>query len=105
LTYGLALKRIAFLDVASISLGFVIRVLAGAAAIPVEPSTWVLLCTVLLAALLGFGKRAHELAGAGAEGGAQREALGGYRLDVLRRLLIVLGAATVVTYAAYTQSE
>lgn len=104
LTYGVSLKHFAFVDVASISLGFLIRVLAGAAAIPVEPSNWLLACTLLLASLLGFGKRAHELRVAGEAGESQRSALGGYRLEVLRRLLVVLAVATVAVYAAYTQS-
>lgn len=104
LAYSLALKRIAFLDVGCISVGFLLRVLGGATAIPVDPSPWLMICTLLLAAFLGFGKRAHELRVAGARGGSQREALGGYSPHALRWLLIVLALLTVVAYAAYTQS-
>jgi len=48
LAYTFRLKRIAFVDVGCISLGFLLRVLAGSAAIPVLPSKWLLLCTLLL---------------------------------------------------------
>ena len=76
--YSLRLKRIAFVDVACISLGFLLRVLAGAFAIAVPPSRWLLVCTLLLSALLGFGKRAHELRIGGEGGHKHREVLGDY---------------------------
>ena len=73
LAYSLRLKHVPFIDVASIAAGFLLRVLAGAAAIPVAPSIWLLVCTFLLAAFLGFGKRAHELRTSGTRGGGQRQ--------------------------------
>jgi len=69
--YTLRLKQIAFVDVALIACGFLLRVLAGAFAIAVPASGWLLLCTALLALLLGFGKRAHELAWASEQGEQQ----------------------------------
>ncbi len=104
LAYSLHLKHIPFVDVGSIAAGFLLRVLAGAAAIPVEPSVWLLICTLLLAAFLGFGKRAHELRTSGSRGGDQRKVLDRYNPDVLRVLLQILAVLTVVAYAVYTQS-
>ena len=37
-----------------IAAGFVLRVVAGAAVIHTEPSVWILICTGLLAVMLGF---------------------------------------------------
>jgi decaprenyl-phosphate phosphoribosyltransferase len=105
ISYSLALKKIAFLDVACISAGFLLRVLGGAAAIAVPASRWLLACTLLLSALLGFGKRAHELRVSGEGGREQRDVLGQYRPEVLSRLLTVLGVSTVAIYALYTQSR
>lgn len=104
LAYSLALKKVAFVDVACLSLFFLLRVLAGSVAIPVEPSRWLLGCTLLLSALLGFGKRSHELRIAGNTGSAQRDVLGKYNPVVLRRLLVLLGALTTAAYLAYTRS-
>lgn len=104
LGYSFGLKRIAFVDVGIISIGFLLRVLQGATAIPVTPSGWLLICTTLLAAFLGFGKRAHELAISGSRGTATRDALGGYNATVLRWLMRVLSLATAAAYAAYTLS-
>jgi decaprenyl-phosphate phosphoribosyltransferase len=104
LAYSFALKRVAFVDVGCITLGFLLRVLGGAVAIPVPASLWLLCCTALLSSLLGFGKRAHELRVAGDKGTVQREVLGAYRPRVLRTLLPVLAVLTTIMYGAYTQS-
>jgi decaprenyl-phosphate phosphoribosyltransferase len=103
--YSFRLKRIAFVDVACISVGFLLRVLAGAFAINVAPSRWLLVCTLLLSALLGFGKRAHELRIGGEGGHKHREVLGDYDADVLRVLLWVLGVATTLAYLVYTRTQ
>jgi decaprenyl-phosphate phosphoribosyltransferase len=103
--YSLRLKRIAFVDVGCISVGFLLRVLAGALAISVPASRWLLLCTLLLSALLGFGKRAHELRIAGDDGHKHREVLSAYDPRVLSRLLVILGVITPVAYLMYTRTQ
>jgi decaprenyl-phosphate phosphoribosyltransferase len=104
IAYSIKLKQVAFIDVGLIASGFLLRVLAGGAAIGVPVSGWLLLCTALLATFLGFGKRAHELAWARHSGRVAntRAALAGYRLDVLRVAMLVLGVVTCAAYAAYT---
>jgi 4-hydroxybenzoate polyprenyltransferase len=106
LGYSFGLKRVAFVDVLMIVAGFLLRVTAGAYAIAVDVSPWLLACTGLLAAMLGFGKRAHELLLAGADArdpAATRPSLAGYDLRLLRVVMIVLAAATATAYALYTQ--
>ena len=103
LAYSFYLKHVPFVDVAIIATGFLLRVLAGAAAIPVSPSLWLLTCTLLLASLLGFGKRAHELRVSGNKGG-QRKVLDRYHPGVLRFVIYLLAVLTLVAYIGYTQS-
>jgi decaprenyl-phosphate phosphoribosyltransferase len=103
--YSFWLKHVPFVDVACISAGFLLRVLAGAEAIPVDPSVWLLTCTLLLAAFLGFGKRAHELRTSGNKGGGQRKVLDRYNPNVLRFLIYLLAILTILAYAGYTQSH
>lgn len=108
LAYSLALKQIAYLDVSLIAAGFLLRVGAGGFAIGVPISIWLLACTGLLAALLGLGKRAHELRlseFAGRDAATTRAALAGYRPGALRLILIVLAVATTVAYALYTRDS
>jgi 4-hydroxybenzoate polyprenyltransferase len=100
LAYSLGLKKIAYVDVGCIALGFVLRVLAGGFATRTPLSGFMIACTLLLALFLGFGKRRHELAGANA--GKQRAALQAYSPRALTIALAVTGAATIGTYVAYT---
>ena len=105
LAYSLRLKHIAFVDVGIIAGGFLLRVVGGAYAIDVPISPWLLACTGLLAAMLGFGKRAHELSATGDGAASTRAALAGYSLTVLRVAMYLLAAATTAAYALYTQDD
>lgn len=106
LAYSLQLKQLPFIDVLSIAGGFLLRVLAGALAINVPASPWLLTCTFTLACYLGFGKRTHELASAGDEerAEAQRPALARYSLRGLVVVLWAMAAITCAAYALYTIS-
>ncbi len=100
LAYSFGLKKVAYLDVAFIAFGFVLRVVAGGYATHVDVSYYMLACTALLALFLGFGKRRHELALENA--GKQRAALDAYTPRALNVALALTGTATAATYLAYT---
>lgn len=104
LAYSLSLKHVPFVDVLSIAGGFLLRVVAGALAIQVPASPWLLACTFGLACFLGFGKRAHELSTAGVRASEQRAVLSRYNLTHLKVILWVLAVAVCGAYAAYTLS-
>ncbi|RIK42602.1 MAG: decaprenyl-phosphate phosphoribosyltransferase, partial [Chloroflexi bacterium] len=60
--YSFYLKHIVIIDVMVLSLGFLLRVIAGGVAVDVQQfSPWLYVCVTLLALFLGFGKRRHEL--------------------------------------------
>jgi len=100
--YSLGLKRIVILDVMTIALGFVLRVEAGALAIAVDVSSWLLLCTIFVALFLGFAKRRHELALQPAPASGTRAVLEHYSLPFVDQMINVVTASTVVSYALYT---
>lgn len=104
IAYSVRLKRIAYVDIALIAAGFLVRVLAGSAAIDVPTSGWVLVCTALLAVLLALGKRAHELTWAARDesSGATRAALAGYKLSAVRIAMPILAVITCTAYVLYT---
>jgi decaprenyl-phosphate phosphoribosyltransferase len=102
LGYSKWLKRVAFLDVAVIATGFVLRVVAGAVAIEVQFSIWLILCTFCLACLLGLGKRYHELKLLPGQEASTRSALLGYSLPSLKIAEWILVLVTLISYAAYT---
>src|SRR5215212_10816075 len=101
-TYTLALKHVVLLDVMTIGGLFVVRAAAGAAAVEVRISPWLLLCTALLALFLALAKRRGELVLVGAEATPGRPVLEGYSLVLVDQLIAVVAAATVLAYAVYT---
>lgn len=101
--YSFWLKKIAYVDVGCIALGFVLRVVAGGLATRIEVSGYLLACTALLALFLGFGKRRHELAGAAVHvTRKRRSALEAYTPRALSVAMTVTGLASIGTYVAYT---
>jgi 4-hydroxybenzoate polyprenyltransferase len=104
LVYTTALKRIVLVDVIAIAGLFVIRAAAGAIAVDVRISPWLLVCTGLLALFLALGKRRSELAAVAERpvGGTTRRALAGYDVALLDQLLGIVAGTTIVTYALYT---
>ena len=100
--YSLGLKHVVLVDVAVIAGLFVVRAAAGAAAVDVRISSWLLACTALLALFLGLAKRRGELVLVHADATPGRPVLDRYSLRLVDRLLAVVTTATVVVYAAYT---
>jgi len=97
--YSLRLKTIELVDVLAIAALFVLRAAAGAVAVSVVISQWLLLCTFLLALFLALGKRRAELQ---LEGVRARPVLAGYTSALVDQLLAVVAASTIGAYAAYT---
>jgi 4-hydroxybenzoate polyprenyltransferase len=102
LFYSFFLKHVVILDVFSIAFSFVARVVAGAVVIGVAISSWLLICTMLLALFIGLGKRRHELLLLG-EGAIQHRAvLDEYSPYLLDQMIGVVTASIIVAYALYT---
>lgn len=101
LLYTFWLKHIVILDVMSISASFVLRVLGGAAAIAVQVSSWLALCTTFVALFLAFSKRRHELMLLAGTAASQRRVLDQYSPTFLDQMINVTTASTVICYALY----
>ncbi|MDA3924280.1 MAG: decaprenyl-phosphate phosphoribosyltransferase [Kiritimatiellae bacterium] len=104
LLYTFRLKQIAYVDVFIIATGFVIRAMAGALALSVRISPWLLLCTFLLALFLAMCKRRHEKVLFDDKEELHREALSGYNINLLDIQIGITAAATLVCYSIYTLS-
>ena len=100
--YTTTLKHTAILDVMSISAGFVIRALAGVAAVGVPISPWLVVCTGLLTLFLGFSKRRYELYVLGEVAEAHRKNLKDYSVEMLDQMMNIMVAATIIAYTMYT---
>ncbi|MBM3498051.1 MAG: decaprenyl-phosphate phosphoribosyltransferase [Armatimonadetes bacterium] len=104
LAYTFTLKSVVVLDVLTIALGFVLRAVAGALAIQVEISVWLLLCTFLLSLFLAIAKRRGEMQML-AMAEEHRAALGEYTPYLLDQMTAVVTSASIMAYCLYTFSE
>jgi 4-hydroxybenzoate polyprenyltransferase len=102
LLYSFRLKHVVIVDVIVISLGFVLRAVAGAVAIDVAFSTWLLVCTLLLALFLALAKRRHEITSLLDGAADHRRALAEYSPYLLDQMISVVTASCLVAYAFYT---
>ncbi len=102
--YSLGLKHVVIVDVIVVACGFVLRAVAGAVAVDVEISGWLLICTVQIALFLALGKRRHEYLTLEGEAARHRPVLAEYSAGLLDQMIAVVTASTVTAYALYTMS-
>ena len=95
------LKRVPYVDVATLSAGFVLRAIAGAAIISAYISPWLLVCTFSLSMFLALCKRKNEMEVAA----ESRAVLKHYHPGLLKFLIIVAGLASFGEYLVYTVSS
>lgn len=103
--YSTRLKQIIIVDVIALAMGFVLRATAGAAVIGVEPSSWLILCTMMLALLVGFGKRRDEAISLGERASDHRATLKEYTVEFLDSMMMISAGAAFVAYALYTVAD
>jgi len=104
LAYSLKIKQIVILDIMFIAAGFVLRILAGTTLAGVNPSDWLVICTITLSLFLGFSKRRNELVLMGENAGYQRKVLKEYSIHFLDQMISMVTACTVMSYILYTVS-
>ena len=102
--YSVLLKNLVIIDVLTIAAGFVLRAVAGAVAVAVPISHWLLVCTTLLALFLALSKRRHELTLLAGGATEHRRILQEYSPYLLDQMVAVVTASTLVAYAIYATS-
>ena len=104
LAYNLGLKRVAFLDVTCLAIGFCLRAAGGAIAISIAISVWLLLCVFFLTLYLGFMKRQCDMVSAGREGTAWATSAPYRGTAELDWLMGVSATMTTLMYLMYSLS-
>ena len=104
IAYSTVLKHVVIIDVFSIAAGFLLRVIAGAEAIEVTFSTWLFLCTILLALFLALSKRRHEIILLDDKAINHRKILFEYSADLLDQMISIVTTTTLIAYILYTIS-
>jgi 4-hydroxybenzoate polyprenyltransferase len=102
IAYSLGLKQIVIIDVMTLAGLFILRVAAGASAVEAHASEWLILCTGMLAAFLGFTKRRQEAVSELHEGTSTRPVLEHYSLPFLDQMVSLVTTGTVISYSIYT---
>ena len=102
MAYSLGLKQVVIIDVMTLAGLFILRVAAGASAVDAHASEWLILCTGMLAAFLGFTKRRQEAVSELHEGTSTRPVLEHYSLPFLDQMVSLVTTGTVLSYAIYT---
>ncbi len=100
IVYSFYFKNFAIVDAIFIAVGFVIRAIVGCVVINVIISPWLILCVFLLALVLTFGKRRHELDG----DQNSRNSLSQYNITMSETLLNSSVSMLLMSYALYTVS-
>jgi len=103
--YCTVLRNVVILDAFALAAGFVARVVAGAVAIDVQISSWLLVCTTLIALFLALCKRRQELSSLAGDAARHRQVLAEYSEYLLDQMIVVAASATLVAYALYTMAE
>lgn len=101
LSYSSYFKHFVILDVMFLAACYLWRAVAGAVAIDVAISPWLLLCTAFLALFLGFNKRRGEILLLEGQGGT-RKSLDEYSPTMLSEFQAITTSGTIISYALYT---
>jgi 4-hydroxybenzoate polyprenyltransferase len=101
--YSFYWKNLVIIDVMVLSLGFLLRVVAGVIVVDVTNfSPWLYVCVTLLSLFLGFGKRRHEITLLADGAANHRASLEQYNLPLLDQLIGLVTTSTLVSYTLYT---
>jgi 4-hydroxybenzoate polyprenyltransferase len=100
--YSWGAKRIVLMDVFLVTAGFLLRVLAGAFAIAVSVSPWLLVVTLFLSLAISLVKRRAEVVSLNIDAAQHRVVLGEYSILLLDQLIAISTAAGMFSYALYT---
>jgi len=104
LLYSFGLKNIPLLELAILTSGFVIRLLAGSLETLIPLSPWIMMCAGLVSLMLAVGKRRNELKYLSDINVLSRVSLKGYNSEFLDQVNSILASITIVSYLLYCVS-
>ncbi len=105
IAYSLYFKRIIFLDVMFVALGFVFRLLAGGIATQIMLTDWIIVLTFLFTMFIALSKRRQELRSLEAHSSRTRSVLSCYTIDLIDQLIGILVPIVIMSYIVYTFSQ
>ena len=104
IAYCIILKHIALIDVFTIAIGFVLRIILGGVATGIILSHWIIIMTFLLALFLAFAKRRDDVVMYENTGVKVRKNVNRYNIDFMNQAITIVATITVIAYICYTVS-
>ncbi len=101
LLYTFILKHQPVVDIFTIAIGFVLRVMAGAMALSVPLSSWMFVTTLCLALYLAAVKRRQELKNSGSEG---RKVLEHYSVELVDKYAEMSATGALLFYSLFVMT-
>ena len=101
IAYTFVLKHEPVIDIFTIAIGFVFRVIAGAVALNAGVSSWMCVTTLCLALYLAAVKRRKELAQSGAD---SRKVLKKYSVELIDRYAEMSATGALLFYSIFVMS-
>lgn len=105
IAYCFKLKHYGIVDVFTIAIGFVLRVIMGGMVTQIELSQWIVLMTFLLALFIALAKRRDDVATYENSGIKLRDNISRYNLSFMNQAMCILASITMVCYIMYTVSD
>ncbi|OGH48203.1 MAG: hypothetical protein A3A51_04225 [Candidatus Levybacteria bacterium RIFCSPLOWO2_01_FULL_39_10] len=107
--YSKLLKGIAVIDILTIALGYILRVIAGEVASGYHLPVWLILTTISISLFLALGKRRSELTLLSKTKGENissiRASLSHYSDNLLNVYIAIFATATFISYSLFTFLE
>lgn len=105
LTYCIKLKYVSIVDLFTIALGFVLRVVIGSAVTDIELSHWIILMTFLLTLFIALAKRRDDVLTFESTGEKRRLIVDRYNLPFMNMSMCIVASVTIVCYLMYSVSD
>lgn len=99
--YSIKLKKIPIIDITILAMGFLIRVVLGAAVISIEISNWLYLTILAFSFYMGMGKRRNEFDKSNPEN-ETREVLKLYNRNFLNENMYMFLALSIIFYSLWS---
>ena len=105
LSYCIYFRKVALIDIAIISFGFVLRIYVGSTITGIEVSSWIIIMTFLMAFFIALSKRRDDLINLNFDNNFKRKSLNGYNFKLIDSLITIISPIIIVCYILYCISD
>lgn len=105
IVYSIKLKHLPIIDIFVISIGFILRLLAGTLGLDILPTEWIIICTFMLSLFFAAIKRYSELIASDDINVFKRPVLNLYSEKALETMIAISAAGSILSYSIFIISK